>query len=318
MKIFSSHRKKLAASRRFGGREFRDKVKSAAGYKRAFRLIDSGFKARRFWALTGSKMSRTLALFLVLIIAYFFVFSSRLTISEIEISGNNQVSSQQIKDLISLTGNSRVFLIRKNNFLLMSRGNVNKILTSGIPTIKEVVKADRTWPNKINLEVRERTPGFVIESSGKYFLVDDEGTVVSVLADPGKFLVVLDQLTESFELAEILSNQKLAPFILSMSRQWGSKISTPLVSIKFPGKSSNEAQFVTAQGWGVMFDTSRPVASQLSDLAVLLNRQIPTIYQPRLAYIDLRLGSRAYYCFKESPCQQKPLEAGTSTEIKKP
>jgi hypothetical protein len=104
-----------------------------------------------------------------------------------------------------------------------------------------------------------------------------------------------------------------------MSKSWNTKINTPIVSAKFPGKSSSEAQFVTAMGWDVIFDTGRPVSVQLADLAVILSKQINPTELPNLAYIDLRLAKWAYYCFKASPCEQKekPAEAGTTIDVEK-
>jgi hypothetical protein len=54
----------------------------------------------------------------------------------------------------------------------------------------------------------------------------------------------------------------------------------------------------------VFFSTDRPVTNQLSNLSILLAKQIAAGDRARLAYIDLRLSKWAYYCFKATPCQQ--------------
>jgi len=149
-------------------------------------------------------------------------------------------------------------------------------------------------------------------------LIDDEGIVVNQIdssSAPKNMLIVEDQLTEDFASGEILHNAKLAAFVLSMSKQWDSKINTPVSLVKFPGKESSEVQFVTKEGWAVFFDTTRPVASELKDLVVLLNIQIAAKDRGNLAYIDLRLDKWAYYCFKAAACSQQPQPdaAGTQT-----
>lgn len=313
MKIFSSHRRKLEPRRRFGGREFRSKVKSAANYKRTFNPIRSGFTAAEFLKVGGKTKYLSFLFFAVL--AYYLIISPRFLVSEINVSGNKDVSAQRITDAVSSGGKSRWFLIKKNNLVLLTQGRLNRLITQAIPTIKEVANVKRDWPNKISFEVVERNPGFVLESNNQYFLVDDEGTVISQVADPKGFLLVHDQITEDFALGEVMPNQKLATFVVSMSRQWNSKINVGITSVKFPGKSSSEVAFETTQGWSALFDTQRSVTSELEDLAVLLAKQVTAKDQPKLAYIDLRLDNRAYICFKQSVCteQPQPAEAGTST-----
>ncbi len=305
MRIFSGHRKKIEAKRRFGSLEFRNKVKDAGSYKRAYLRNESNLIPKLKYIGIG----------IFIILFYLFVVSDVFTIEQVTIKGNSTVTTSQVEDVLRSSANSRLFLIRKNNFFLMSRGRVNKLLTSSIPTIKEVVRSDRNGLNKITIEIVEHTPGFVIESNGNYFLIDDEGVIVEQIHDPKNYLVVKDQLTESFASGDRLPNQKLVPFILSITKSWNNKISTPIASVKFPGKSSTEVQMITTTGWAVLFDTGRSVSVQLADLAVILSKQIRPSELPNLAYIDLRLNKWAYYCFKQSPCEQQaiPTEAGVTT-----
>lgn len=295
MKIFSSHRRKLEPKRRFGSREFKNKVKSAANYKRVFSGGLSG--TLKFWKYFGIAVA--------LVIFYYLAISSRFVIADITVSGNHDVSTQEIEDAIASAGRARIFLIKKNNFFIMTQGSANNILTHALPNIKEITNYKRIWPNKVQITVKERTPGFVIVSNAKNFLIDDEGTVVSPIDDPRNLLIVQDQLVEDFASGELLPNTKLAPFVIAMARQWPSKVSSPVSLVKFPGKASNDVQFDTSEGWSVLFSTDRSVAAQLNDLAVILNKEIAAKDRARLAYIDLRLTKWAYYCFKATPCQQQ-------------
>ncbi|MBX4186829.1 MAG: FtsQ-type POTRA domain-containing protein [Candidatus Doudnabacteria bacterium] len=312
--IFSKHRKKIEPGRRYGSISFRNKVKEAANYKRAFNPT-SGFSLN---ILSGNsirtKIYKGLGVTAVAVAIYYLMISPIFLVTDIEIKGNHQISSEQIRQLLGNTGDHRFFLIRKNNFLIMTEGRVNKLLTGSIPTIKNV-SLHKSLPNHAVLEISEHTPGFAIESNGKYFLVDDEGVVVNQMEGPQKLLVAHDQLVENFVRGERLPNQKLAPFIISMSKMWGSKINVPIEVVKFPGKIGNDVQFVTVMGWSVLMDASRPGSVQLGNLAVILSKEVTPMQQLKLAYIDLRLDKKAYYCFKESPCQQQPggLEAGTNT-----
>jgi cell division septal protein FtsQ len=314
MRIFSKHQKKIDPRRRFGGMQFRNKIKEASNYKRAFNPT-SGFSLNILSDNKGARIAKVLGIAIFLVIFYFTIISPALLINTVDIKGNVQVPTSQIEDVLDANADSRFFMIPKNNFFLMSKGRVNKVLTESIPTIKEVIQYDRHWPNRGTIEIVEHKPGFVIQTNGNYFLLDDEGVVVEQVQDPKKMFIAEDQVTESFERGETLPNQKLAPFILSMSKSWSSKISTPIVAAKFPGKSSHEVHFITTTGWVVMFDTGRSVTVQLDDLTVILSKQVGSSQMDRLAYVDLRLDKWAYYCFKETPCSSspKPAEAGATT-----
>jgi cell division septal protein FtsQ len=299
--------------RRKGGREKASKIKEASNYKRAFNPT-SVFSINIFKSKKPVKIVQYSVISVLVIGFYFFVVSSYFEVTAATISGNRQIPTEQIEEVLGASGKSRFFLIKKNNFFLMSRGRVNELLTTSIPTIKEVVHYNRSWPNKASIEIVEHTPGLVIESDGLFFLVNDEGEVVSQIEDPGKLLMVRDQLVENFERGE---NLKMALFVLSMNKNWNTKMTAAIDYVKFPGKSSNDVQFVTKAGWAVLFDTTRPMTVQLSSLAVILSKQIGPAQQANLAYIDLRLSKWAYYCFKESPCQQKeqPQASGTETNV---
>ena len=214
---------------------------------------------------------------------------------------NRSISPESIQNALTQAGRGRFFLLRKDNYFLMTEGRVNAALALAIPEIK-YVETKRNWPRGITVKVTERNPGFVILSAGNYFLVDDEGTVVKQVASPENFLVAEDQLLENFAQGETL-NTKLAPFITSMARLWPAKVNTAITRAKFPGKGGSDVEFVTASGWSALFSVDRPASQQLGNLVLLLNRQIPARDQDRLAYIDLRLNKWAYYCFKASPCQ---------------
>src|SRR3989338_622803 len=303
MKIFSSHRRKLEPHRRFGGAKFRGQVKQAANYKRAFNPNPTRWTAFLVKIFRGHMAFwRNAGIIIFLIIFYYLVISSHFVVANIEVSGTQAVSPQLVADVVGKVGESRLFLIKKNNYFLLTPGRVNNLITTAIPEIK-TTKTNRDWPNRIKIEVTERNPGFVIESSGNYFLVDDEGIVVKQIEVPGDLVVAHDQLTENFAQGEAL-NSKLAPFVISIIKQWRGKISIAIQAIKFPGKESSDVEFATANGWSVLFDTSRAVKSQLDGLAILLSHQISAKDQARLAYIDLRSNKWAYYCFKSTPCSQ--------------
>lgn len=298
--IFSKNRRKLDSKRRFGSREFKANLKSAGSYKRIFNINSRGLGS----LLTTKIGRRTLIIFLLIIAFYLFV-SHRFLIENIVVSGNVQVSSEQISNAIIKASEDRWFFIPKNHFLLMSKGRVNSLLVSEVPSIKEVTKTNRHIPASIEIEVIERNKGFVLKTNNQSYIIDEEGVVIKQTNQRGDLLLVVNQVNENVGIGDAI-NPKTTAFIVSMNRQWNSKVAAGISEVRIPGIASFEAQFVSGEGWNVLFDTNRSVLSQLSSLSLLLNQQIKASDRGRLAYIDLRLSKWAYYCFRNTPCSALP------------
>lgn len=307
MKIFSPHRRKMEAKRRYGSKEFQNKVKKAQNYKRVFDP-----NARGFW----SAIVRTLRLDSILIrittavvilgLAYLLFISPYFLVYQVTVSGNEQVQTAQIEQVFKDETASRWIFIPKNHLVLLSKSAMQETLTGKLPLLKEIKTYKRVWPNRIEFEIIERHPGFALTVDSKIYLIDDEGLVVKEIPDAQGLPAVFDQVSEPVQVGERLNNTKLVAFILSAARQWPNKINPQLKEVKIPGKAATQAQFMSAEGWGVFFDANRPAESQLSNLSLILARQIPANRRLQLAYIDLRFDKWAYYCYKDQPCEAQP------------
>ena len=113
----------MEPKRRFGGRNFRDKIKVSANYKRVFQTNPSGFwqKITR-WFFGSLRIWKILGTIIILAAVYFLFISTNLLITNITVAGNQAVTSQQIIDALNQADNSRIFLIKKNNYLDLNQG----------------------------------------------------------------------------------------------------------------------------------------------------------------------------------------------------
>ncbi|HEX5429680.1 MAG TPA: FtsQ-type POTRA domain-containing protein [Patescibacteria group bacterium] len=303
MKIFSKHRKKLEPHRRFGSREFQSKLTSAKNYKRNLGLKSRGSALADIFSKTGLSKAGTFAALLVLAgIIYFAAFSPYFLVKDINVSGNSRIPSQTIVSEIDSLSQKRFFLVPENSLLFLSQGRLSGIFKKNLPDISEVILS-RHWPDKISLQVTERNPSFVLSATGENFLVDDQGFVIRQVVQNPNLLQVADQVSEDVSPGSTIGG-KIVPFIVSMQKQWPGKITIPIASAKIPGKAASEVEFVSTEGWSVLFSTDLPVATQLDSLQLLLSRQITPANRAKLSYIDLRLAKWAYYCYKDTPCQQ--------------
>jgi cell division septal protein FtsQ len=305
----------MEPSRRFGGKEFQNKIKKAQDYKRVFDPRNRGLIAIWLHKLHLDSKLVTWPILIVLAFGFYYTYiSDYFLVNDVLVSGTHDVNAQVVKDAIKITGQERSFFIPKNHLIFLFKSKAEQLVTAQAPLVKEIGKYKRVWPNKVELEVIERKAGFAFAANGKQFLIDEEGVVVSELSDTKGLLIVSDQVAENVIPGETLNNTKLVVFILSAKKQWDNKINTGIGEVKVPGKAALQAQFVSQEGWGVFLDITRPVETQLANLALILNRQIPAKNRLKLAYIDLRFDKWAYYCYKESPCEAQPQNAVTEPQ----
>lgn len=319
--------RKKSPVRRYVARDFQERIRQAKARRRIAKPIDLSRKSR--WAIVlgfRSKLFRLLWAGIFALLVYLFVFSKLMIVSDVTVTGTARTTPDEIASVIRNMDKQRVFFIPSNNFFLLDRQRASDAVITAVPYVKEITKFKRSWPNKVSIEVLERDPGFILESNNSRYLVDDDGVVVMTDPQDSGLPKVIDQVNENFDIGEPFPNPKSIAFILTMFKQWDSKVGIGLSEAKIPGKASSEVQFVTSEGWGVFFDTTRSVPGQLSSLTLILSKQISLKDRPNLSYIDLRLSKWAYYCFKNTPCvESQPIEPvenlsetvnGASTEQK--
>lgn len=104
---------------------------------------------------------------------HFFVSNARFDISEVVVNGTNKfVSTSEVKTLV---GNR----VTGKNIILLDSKSLEGIVMETFQGAKNV-GIRKHYPNKIIVEIIERTPKALVENSEEAFLVDEEGYVLGV------------------------------------------------------------------------------------------------------------------------------------------
>lgn len=113
--------------------------------------------------------------FIIIGILIFLFISPVFNITEIEVKGNNKVSSDRIESVSEIKKYKNIFLFRKSN--------ANSKILNAEPYI-ESAKILRNFPNKITIEVTERTPALQIKlDDSTYVYVDNQGYILEYAKD---------------------------------------------------------------------------------------------------------------------------------------
>lgn len=290
--------------RRFGSRELRLRINRVHTRRRTFGGPSTSRISRIFTLFKRAKVWKTSLAVFFLLAVYFLFVSNFMLVSNASFAGNNQVSTDRLGEIFEQNAAGRRFLIRKNHFVFMTEGRLNRMF-AGVNEIKRV-NSNRKWPNGVEIQITERNPGFVLNTGGKSYLIDDEGMAVNESSMPG-LPAVVNLNNDELKIGDAALPLKLAAFILSMHRTWPAKINSEIAGIKISKLDSSEVQFDSQESWAVFFDINRSVISQLNNLSIILSQQIPIKDRSKLAYIDLRSDKWVYYCFRGTACSQEPI-----------
>jgi cell division protein FtsQ len=107
--------------------------------------------------------------------------SPLLRVQEIQVVGTDNVSPEEIADLAGL---------ERASMFNAPLGEAEARIVA-LPMVK-AVKAKLDWPNKVRIEVVERTPWGVWDLAGTSYVIDDEGVVLANVEPPEGSPVIHD------------------------------------------------------------------------------------------------------------------------------
>ena len=139
---------------------------------------------------------------IVIVIALFaFLKSPVFNIEEIKIKidHNMVLTESEIKNLSNI-------VVGQNMFSINKRKSIESIESN---SYVEVVKIKRKIPNKLEIEVVERTIAFQIEVNGGYAYIDNYGAVIDQKSDKKDCIVITGHKTEDIVTGEKLNEDDI-------------------------------------------------------------------------------------------------------------
>lgn len=245
-------------------------------------------KSRFFWLTV-----------LFLIIAgtfiYFLIFSSFFQIKEIKISGNEKVSTEEIKNLIEEKIDQRILFPSSKSIFLVDFDLIKNTLLEKFPQIAKI-NLKRKFPDVLTAEIKEREAIGIFNQPENYFLIDKEGVIfeLAVLESEEYFEIKKLNLTTELKLGDRAVEKEIISQILDIEkklREIGIKIE------EFTTFSEERLNAKTIEGWQIYFDSKGDLDWQIMELRLVLEKEIPLEKRNNLEYIDLRF-SKVYYKYK--------------------
>lgn len=284
-------------------------MRKRQSYRKPYRIRKkkSILKSRYFWFTI-------LALILAGGIFYTIYFLPFIQVREINVSGTQKVSGEEIKNLTNTEISQKIFLFESKSILFIDSAKIKNNILQQFPQIgKATVK--RGLPDKLNIEVKERESvgifcqdnincwyldenGVVFENTGRFEVIDpvliDGAEVFSInenIVQSG--LEIKDTINKSeIKLGSNVIDKVLFEKIQNLAKKLSSDLAINITEFIIPSQGRLDAK--TSEGWEMYFDSTSDLNWQVIELGQLLQKEIPSDKRGNLEYVDLRF-SKVYY-----------------------
>ncbi|PJE69509.1 MAG: hypothetical protein COU98_01665 [Candidatus Staskawiczbacteria bacterium CG10_big_fil_rev_8_21_14_0_10_38_10] len=270
--------------------------------KKVFRLKQrkTFIKSRFFWFVI---------LFLIFLgtVFYFSIFFDKFQVSQINISGNEKVSTNVLQNMVSdkiskklltiwvpafLEKDGKLVLNSKSIFLV-NKGKIAKEVLINFPEI-ESVKIEKRFPNRLFLEFKERKELAIFCQKDQCFSIDKNGIIFEkreTVPDNEMVISFSDDISNLL-LGRAVADENALNLLTKIKEDLMQYFQIEIKKATFSIPEKLEMQ--TNENWWIIFNLKSDVDLQITKLNLLLKEEITPEIRENLKYIDLRF-TKAYY-----------------------
>jgi cell division septal protein FtsQ len=221
---------------------------------------------------------------------YFLIFSNFFQIDKITVEGVEKLSVEEIESLASDHLEKTVLFFKTKSIFLFKNEEVQKQISTTFPLAGEV-EVSRQLPGTIKISLKEKIALALWCENINCFEIDKEGVIFQealVSAD----LIKIESDKEGLVLGERAVEKDLLMKILDINSKLKQKAGILVETIEIA--STDRLNVKTSEGWQIYFNLSGDLDWQITELSLVLEKEISSIKRRNLEYIDLRF-SKVYY-----------------------
>ncbi|MDD4738034.1 MAG: FtsQ-type POTRA domain-containing protein [Candidatus Pacebacteria bacterium] len=218
----------------------------------------------------------------------FLLFSPRFQIDNLVISGNTNLSTEEIerianekmKTSFSVMG---MDFVTESIFLSLG-GKINQI-KEAMPEI-ERISIKKNFPSGLSLEIVEKTPFALWKYNNEEFLVDKNGSFIRYIEkddDIAELIQIKQEDSTDLDKKELINN------ILIIS----SKLSKEEISVLSYNIFNDRLKVDTTNNFFILLDLRQDLSWQIEKLIAVLDRNDQIRRGENVKYIDLRFDNQA-------------------------
>ncbi|MFA5432001.1 MAG: FtsQ-type POTRA domain-containing protein [Candidatus Paceibacterota bacterium] len=229
---------------------------------------------------------------IVLSVAGFLLFSPRFQISQLNISGNNKIATEDLEKVVQeklKTSFSFLGIDMSTESIFLSLGDRANSLIEAFPEIEKVT-IKKNFPNGVSLQIVEKTPYAIWTDDfddSKCYLVDKNGSYIKKYVESEEYSSLI-KINEKEEIKDL--DRKM---ILENLSKIETKLKNNKINISDFDLYEEKLVVKSNLACKIYFNIDDDLNWQIEKLEIVLGN---TKYSDRLnsfEYIDLRFGNQA-------------------------
>ncbi|MEI7890739.1 MAG: FtsQ-type POTRA domain-containing protein [bacterium] len=253
---------------------------------------------------------------------YIVFFSPYLKISNIVVAGAKELDNAQLQAVVGVSLDGKYLgIIPRNNFLFISQGKVEKILSQNFKKIK-TIKVSKRFPDSVDINIEERNALLVWCSNEKCFMLDENGIAYSEADFSSQELIqnnllqIVDKSGKEVEIGSDIVDFSYEQYMLGIKDQLA-KIGFEIIDQYFtPSRMAQEINVKTSQGTEFYFSTQYSLEGAMKTLETIFKKEITGDKKNNVAYFDLRNENKVFYKLKNAE-QTVSVDQAVNVEAKK-
>lgn len=258
-------------------------------------------------------------IFIILIgLCVWVIFGPVFQVKEIKVSGNQEVSEDDVLNMINRQIDKKILLWESRSIFLVSIEKITENILAEFPKI-ERISLKRKLPSILLVKVKERKPVAIycpvrskspeatavppraertsngVAQAEDCFFIDKTGIIFKKAYEYENYLIIcsVDALGAA-GLGEKAIEQTELGAILKIKEEVQNNLKIPLKEAEI---TNSKLTIKTIDSWEIYFNTGEDINWQITELKAVLEKEIPPENREDLEYIDLRF-SRVYYKYR--------------------
>lgn len=226
---------------------------------------------------------------------YGIVLSPFFQIQEVRAEGNEEVSEDNIKDVVLERLWGKFLFFPTASFLFVDTQEIEHALLDAVPEL-ESVSVQREFPNMLIVTVQEREVVALL-CQELHCVAVDEGGIAFKETDPSPESIQIYG-GQSLSLKETVIKKDVLAAILNFAKEAARHSLFLQGELSFEIVSENRVHAHTKEGWSVYFTHTQDLSWQVTKLQSVLENKILPEKRRKLEYIDVRFGDQAYFKYR--------------------
>lgn len=232
-------------------------------------------------------------IFLVLVLQSIFQIKL-FRITQIEISDNQELQADEVKNFVqSQLDRSRLLMFKNNNYFLVKINRLTKDLMTNFNL--DGAQVTKSFPHTIKIKLQEKISQFIWQRDDTLYLVSAKGVLNrQIEALDEKYLILQDFRAIKPSGEQILNDNELN-LINKIGDSWAANFSDDKsLTRMYLSDDLSQLNVQVKAGYVIKLDATKDINEQLNNLKKVLAENIIT--DPNsVEYIDLRFGDRIFF-----------------------